>query len=64
MYSVRGGKLNLKGIGDDPSSSKKRKKSSSSSKSKKMKDMTDQEGDDGDQDFVKYLEEIFQFERV
>ncbi len=55
MYAVRGGKLNLKGIDDDPSHSKKRKKhssSSTSSSSKKQKPVTENEEDDGEQDYV------------
>jgi hypothetical protein len=53
MYAVRGGKLNLKGLGDDSSHSKKRKKhSSSSSSTKKQKPVIDNEEDDGEQDYV------------
>ncbi|CAF1356086.1 unnamed protein product [Rotaria magnacalcarata] len=55
MYSVRGGKLNLKGVDDHSSHAKKRKKhSSSSSSSKKSKPVIDNDEDDGEQDFVQH----------
>lgn len=55
MYAVRGGKLNLKGVDEGSSHSKKRKKhksSSSSSTMKKPKQEVDSDVDDGEQDFV------------
>ncbi len=59
MYAVRGGKLNLKGIGDDSSHSKKRKKHSSSSSSKKQKAIIDNDQDDGEQDYVQLVFYLF-----
>ena len=52
MYSVRGGKLSLKGADDASTQAKKRKKSSSSSHAKKSKNVLDNDQDDGEQDFV------------
>ena len=50
MYAVRGGKLNLKGIDDEPSHLKKQKRKHSSLK--KQKSIIDNDEDDGDQDYV------------